>query len=70
MARWADSLGEMLVEGIHAGGLEVKVTASGRLEVALSLRHFVIKIDLVFIYLLASINWRICLLLKDLTVEH
>ena len=70
MARWADSLREVLVEGVHAGGLEVKVTASGRLEVALSLRHFVIKIDLVFIYLLASIDWRICLLLQDLSVEH
>lgn len=70
MARWADSLGEMLVEGVHARGLEVKVTASSRLDVALSLRHFVIKIDLVFIYLLPSMDWRICLLLQDLTVEH
>ena len=70
MARWAHPLREVLVQGIHAGGLEVKMAASGRLQVTLSLLDFVVKIDLVVFHCLACIDRGVCLLLQDLTVEH
>ena len=70
MARWAHPLREVLVQGVHAGGLEIKMAASGRLQVTLSLLDFVVKIDLAVFHCLACIDRGVCLLLQDLTVEH